>query len=561
MLELLEAEPDVEDTAHHSIPARTSMWGLLKNLPMRCSYQTDAISKDCLRMPYWEWKTRHNMDAISWHENFTPRPPRQARSGHIKNVKVVCCLLPNILDIDLLMAFAHCQKEHLAIMNKKIVQGTIICLWSNLIEWSWAVDVLYRLGDVWGYLCIGVVIPGDEARVSLAWTIIAGGALYNLCLTLSTFSAVVRKWQRTQDDTMASMWSPTSGWSLGFLVPMVLQSCISLAFAVDLSFHKGARGRLDDRLLAVCLLLACFRFIWTWRLSVTGSTIYTISATFFAGAVSQMLFITCMLLVSIILALMVLSRLHTVGLAVSAYRGFLFGDDHGFNDLGMDVGHKHTFGGDDGVLLLFSVLGAFFFNVIVLNIIIAIYGHEYEKNQINTPGQFMLGRADYCVKTVLACYVIPWKGKEFNRFLTAASIGLFTVSIILGASRAYKEVETYRVLPHFWHMWLSAVLFALGQLLLRVAMIQCDWFSPEGQDSDDHQRFLWICHGQQWQWHAAGVDSSIDERLKELPDKLEENMGEMSNRLEELDDKFVDLYNALQMPKTPSVSPNSSKTK
>ena len=28
------------------------------------------------------------------------------------------------------------------------------------------------------------------------------------------------------------------------------------------------------------------------------------------------------------------------GLAISAYRAFLFGDDFAFNDLGMDVGHE-----------------------------------------------------------------------------------------------------------------------------------------------------------------------------------------------------------------------------
>merc|ERR1719265_2884862 len=178
----------------------------------------------------------------------------------------------------------------------------------------------------------------------------------------------------------------------------------------------------------------------------------------------------------------------------------------------MDIGHDSAFAGDDGVLLAAAVIGAFFFNVIVLNIIIAIYGHEYEKNETNTPMLFMMGRADYCVKAVLGSYVVPWKGPNCNRWFHVIAIATMFGGIALGVSRDYTDV---------FHMWCSAGLFAFGQTLLRVALIQCDWFSPEGQDSDDKQRFLWICHDRNWQTSQMEPHEQVMEKIDEKGESLE----------------------------------------
>jgi len=547
MLDLLEADPDVEDSAHHSIPARTQMWGLLKSVPMRCTYQNEYIKRDNLVMPFWAWKTKNKKrEALTWHDDFVPRPVSGPRTSDTKNVKVVTCLLPNILDIDIFMAFSHCQKEFLDIMNKKTVQGTIFCLWTNLVEFTWVVDVFYRFIDVFAYVALGIYIPAPEGHKSLAWTLVAGGALYQLLMMGSALQTICSKWSKSDDATQATMWSPYGYWSLGYIVPVGAQALVALAFAVDLSFHgDGERSRFDDRLLAVCLMLSCLRCIWTWRLSVVGSTIYTISTTFVAGAVSQMLFILCMLLVSSMLSLMVLSRLHTVGLAVSAYRGFLFGDDHGFTDLGMDVGHSKAFAGGDGVLLFSSLFGAFFFNVIVLNIVIAIYGHEYEKNQYHTPAQFMLGRADYCVKSVISCYCVQWKGANFNKALKLSATLLIACGIGLGAWKAKSD---------FGHMWISAFLYGIGAFLLRVSLIQCEWFSPEGEDSENQQRFLWICHSRDWVGSSKASEEAMEDRLLDISVQASENQSAVHSQLKDLDEKMIDIFEHLQMRNTPKTS-------
>lgn len=574
LLELLEVAPEVEMPSRHAIPARAALWGLIRHHDMRCTYQTDFIHKDRLLVPFWEWTTREISTSkstgskgvredTSWHRDFVPRPPQQARTEYIKNVKVVVCLLPNILDVDILMAFAHCQEANLATMGKKTVQGVIVCLWNNLVITQWAVDVAVRFLDVLAYFALAILIPSSEGRSSLAWTIVAGTALHQFITVISTHVAMgAKRGQHPVGSSLSGMWSLTTSWSINYTFFLLLPALLSMVYVVDLSFKDDERTKLDDRLLAICLLMSCFRFIWAWRLSEAGSTIYTIVETFNAAAGNQMLFITGLLMVSFIVALMVLSRLHTMGLAVYTYRGFMFGDGDGFNDIGMDIGHENTFGGvqADGAMLAFAVFGAFFFNVVVLNIIIAIYGHEYEKSQTDTPLKFMKGRADYCVKSVLSSYTIAWRGTAFNICLTVAAVLMIFVAMFVGSSMTFVS---------FWQMWLSAILLAGGYSLLRMALMQCDWFSPEGQDSDCNQRFLWICHSRDWR--LSSRETTVEAELQVTREVLEEDVGAVEKQLYKLDGKIDQIFSALHLQdplktpshtgRTPSHKPITSKSR
>merc|ERR1719359_2322146 len=185
----------------------------------------------------------------------------------------------------------------------------------------------------------------DMHHGSLCWPIIAAGNFHTLISAFSHNAAVLRKWsQHGEDSTMCDMWSPTSTWSLMYTVPMFLHGVLGFLFVLFSMILEADsnRSHFYDILMACCLLLSCFRFICMWRLSVIGSRIYTIVQTFLASAVNQMLFITFLLLFAFIVALMVLSRFHTVALFLASYRGFLFGDGDGFNGLGMDVPHKEV---------------------------------------------------------------------------------------------------------------------------------------------------------------------------------------------------------------------------
>jgi len=269
-----------------------------------------------------------------------------------------------------------------------------------------------------------------------------------------------------------------------------------------------------------------------WRLSAIGSRIFTICQTFLAGAVNQILFILSMLLFSFIAALMVLSRLHTTRLAVDSYRGFLFGDGDGFNGVGMDIDHNAGFstGESNGPLLAFSIIGSFFFNVIFLNIIIAIYGHEYDRVERETPLLFMMGRADYCVQTILSCYRIAWRGPEFNQCLIGASMSAFAVGVYVAKFTGY--------------IWTSAFLLAFGEAVLPMALIQCAWFSPEGEDADNNQRYLWMCHPRDWQWTSDEFD--FEEGLHDVQEQMDQKISCVDTKILTLDDKLDKMMNLMQ---------------
>jgi len=570
MLDLLEIEPMIEDPAHHSIPTKTSLWGFFQNIPMRCTYQHDVVKQEGLMVPSWDnqekikdsqqrtgakFLSKRNEEEVShhghspWHDQFTPKVKKAARNSYIKRVRVVASLLPGILDIDVFMAFAQCQHEHLSIMSKKTVQGAITCLWGNDIEHVWAVRGIFLFVDMVAYVTVAGLIQSDTHAGSLCWPIIAAGNFNCLSLVVSHNISLVQKWsQHASDSTMSAMWSPLSRWNLGYSVPMLLQAALGTCFVVDMYVNNSSEGHAEERshwddvLLAACLLISCFRFIWMWRLSVIGSRIYSITQTFLAGAVNQVLFITFLLLFSFICALMVLSRQHTATLAVMAYRGFLFGDGDGFNSVGMHMSDHDSpsMPTTSGALIGFAVFGSFFFNVIVLNIIIAIYGNEYDRVQPETPGLFMQGRADYCVKAVLSTYVISWRGVFVNELLIVGAL----ISIVAGMVGGRFGIGIF----------MSASLLCLGQTLLPMALIQCSWFSPEGQDADDRLRYLWMCHPRDWQWRTDGdAKLALTEDVGEEDNDADEKMDMLDEKVDALGAQMEQILRALRAQKNPEL--------
>lgn len=547
MMDLLEVEPAAEDPARCPIPTKTSVWGLFQNIEMRCVYETDVQKKQGLTVPCWLWHGRKRHEGFSsprrelqqqldvtreyWHDSFAPKQKSKARNASIKRVRVVASLMPGLLDIDIFMAMSQCAKhqpENIGIMSRKTIRGAILCLWTNLVEQVWALRSLFAFLDTAAYVTVSGLIQQDMHYGSLCFPIIAAGNFQMILTCLIHNVSVLKKWFDSKGDaTMADMWSPTSPWNLQYSVPLFLQATLGSIFVIDM-YIRGTddvmhRTHFDDVLLATCLLLSCFRFIKTWAYSVLGSRLYSIEETFLAGAVNQFLFITFLLLFSFIAAIMVLSRLHTVRLALDVYRGFLFGDGEGFNGVGMDENaktHLNTGGSIRGnhALIGFAVFGSFFFNVIVLNIMIAIYSTEYDRVQNDTPWLFMLGRADYCVKQVLSTYVIPWRGEILNRCLIALALVAMASGVVVA-----KLGES---------VFMSASLIAMGQVLLPMAMMQCPWFSPEGQDAEDNKRYLWMCHPQNWQAKTE------EERRKEEDEAKQE---EVEDKFDEVDDRIFSI--------------------
>jgi len=91
------------------------------------------------------------------------------------------------------------------------------------------------------------------------------------------------------------------------------------------------------------------------------------------------------------------------------------------------------------------------------------------------------------------------------------------------------------------NIWISAVLLACGQILLPMALVQCEWFSPEGQDSNHNLRYLWICHPRDWQWAMEGDHEQFEEEMSTKQDQLEQRMITMDDKISDFGDKLDQL--------------------
>mmetsp|Transcript_28469 Transcript_28469/g.45753 ORF Transcript_28469/g.45753 Transcript_28469/m.45753 type:complete len:997 (-) Transcript_28469:126-3116(-) len=523
MLDLLEIEPIVEDSAHYPVPAHVSLWGMFQNLPMRCAYQADTRSYGKLKIPSWEWskyrgdlmspidKDKRNMYGTEvrngWHKDFMPSVSQHARKGHIKKVKVVSYIVPGLLDIDIIMALARLQEENAEVTDRKPVEGMICCLWDNLVSMRWTANMAMMFYDLLALMTLAFFHHHVEhpAAIALSLAGVFGSVVRHVAeFGCALFSTMCKRVEFRDDPLMASMWGITTGWFAGsFLCPLI-GALLQVLFLCTVSFgvsgvqeKSHADSWLEKMCFSACLLTSCLQFVVMWRFCSIGATIYTVRKTITSGAVNQTLFICGLIFTSVTLILLVWSGGSDFTMILAAFRGWLFADGDGFNALGFNKGLSTQ--------VIFSMVMAFFFNVMTLNIIIAVYGHEYDKAQSNLKFMFLKGRAHYCASSILSSYLIPWRGKFFNRCLSSCAWFMMLLSICLSFTLQSVLV--------------AGLLLGCGQRLLSMSLMQCDWVSPEGFDAEHEQRFLWICYPDDWKlWmnnesdHNQGAVDSKDSK-------------------------------------------------
>lgn len=539
MLEMLVGDPLVQDVSKHNIPTRTSLYGFWKHLSMRCIYHGDTKKSDdkaAMLLPIWKFDinqgTFENQPEIAWHRWLVPETHGLAlRTDYVYNVTVSTVLLPNILDLDMFVALGRVLHPHIRIFSKLSVQGMIHCLWNNLVEYVWCMELLFHLVElvalVWWGLAWPIAGPraADKADKPLCWALITAGGFRELFqVTLAAYGCL-RKYQGHTNPTLKSLWHPSSALFVQWAVPKLVTTLVQLRFAWGAREDLGDRelSELDQVLLATTVLMQATQVIYMFRLCTGGSKIYAIFYSFLGGATREMLSITAMIFGSFSLAFLVLAKDKAVGwVLASSYRGLLFGDGDGFNNLGLDV-DEERYASNDSILMAFLVLGSFFFNIILLNLIIAVYGNEYDKVAGETPLHFLHGRAQYCVIYVMSCQLFPWFGLSFNWALKLVAGFLVLIAALVHA----------RNFSDSWELS-TALLFAAAEVLLQAALAQCDWFSIEGVAADGKDHFLWICHRDfneantdneplhvgHFEEQLTGLRSHVDGCISSLEDKL-----------------------------------------
>ncbi|OLP91783.1 hypothetical protein AK812_SmicGene26492 [Symbiodinium microadriaticum] len=494
MLDLLMVEPHVQDVAKHNVPNKTSFWGLFSNLPMHCTYRPDVVVQDSLLIPSWKFDSQKSFDQqpnIQWHADFIPavHKSRQSRD-HVSSVCVKALLIPNMLDMDIVMAMSRVESQDLPVFGKLSIQGIVHCLWENLFQTAWHFNLFCMVVELaccvhWGLAGLHTlsINTKEGTWAAVSWVIMTSSGFRDILLLIVLLFNWSSKQLGHQSPLMQSMWSLRSSTLATWCLPTLFLSFIQLVFSYSAqsSVQKLTSFPEEELLfLSTNVLFRSWTIIYTCRLHASGLPIHAISNSLVGGATRQIMVITMMIFASFCFAFLIIdSNKKSSWVLSSAYRGLLFGSGMGLDNLGLDVGPG--FGDNDVLMTEVSVIGSSFFCVIVLNLIIAVYSSEYNRVQGDIPHHFLHARTIYCLMYFLSGHTLPWKGHHFNRLLLVGAVGTCVLSI---AAPIFLFVG----------VWIPSVVLALAEVAILAALLQCDWFSMEGVAHSKEEHFLWICY-------------------------------------------------------------------
>lgn len=399
LLDMLTVPPAVQDAAKHPLPSRAP----LHTGPARCTYRPDVVQRRQLMWPQWEYDA-DNQVCQAWHSAFIPLRVAAVRQDNVYDVDVKVVLLPNLLDVDIFMALTRTWETDNHVFAKLPIQGAIYCLWDKLVWPVFASSWLFMGVELAVLLAWG--LQSSEAKSNSLqnqhrnWSILLAGAVREGMNLFWWFLAHWSKWHSHDDPTMKSLWHPT----VFFTDVWFLSSCLSLSCRLLLvlpcvydSFFSNmdpVMSEWEQGLLAINTFAQGFAVTYMLRLLHRFKRILAIFKTFFSRTILEMLLIAVMIFASFSFAFLTLIRREQAAWTVTyLYRGLMFGDGDGLDRMGLMLGSTEE---DNKIaLVLFMVSGTILFNITILNLVIAIYGNEYEQVNAETELHFMKERAKY----------------------------------------------------------------------------------------------------------------------------------------------------------------------
>ncbi|CAJ1429023.1 unnamed protein product [Effrenium voratum] len=402
ILDALTVPPVIQDAAKHPLPSRAP----LHTGPARCTYQPDMVQRRDLMWPQWEYDADNQVQK-RWHARFVPKRAADIRQDNVYDVDVKVVLLPNLLDVDIFMALTRTWETHNHVFAKLPIQGAIYCLWDQLLWPVFASHWLFmglELGVLlwWGLQPSEVRNRSSNSLQNLHrfWSILLSGAVREGLNLLWWSLAHWSKWHSHTDATMKSLWHPvnffTDAWFLSSLLTLSCRLLLVLPCLYDSFFpdHDPVMSEWEQGMLAINTFAQGFAVTYMLRLLHRFKRILAIFKTFFSRTILEMLLIALMIFASFSFAFLTLIRReHAAWTVTYLYRGLMFGDGDGLDRMGLMLGSDNN---DNKVaLVLFMVSGTILFNITILNLVIAIYGNEYERVNAETELHFMKERAKY----------------------------------------------------------------------------------------------------------------------------------------------------------------------
>lgn len=525
LLDMLTVPPIVQDAAKHPLPSRAP----LHTGPVRCTYQPDVVKRRQLTWPQWEYDA-DNQVYKEWHSNFIPPRVGGVRQDNVYDVDVKVVLLPNLLDVDIFMALTRTWETDNHVFAKLPIQGAIYCLWDQLVWPIFASSWLFMGVELAVLLRWGLQTSEAEKasnslqNLHLYWSILLAGAVREGLNLLWWFLAHWSKWHSHDDATMKSLWHPT----VFFTDAWFLSSCFTLSCRLLLvmpcvcdSFFSNpdpVMSEWEQGLLAINTFAQGFAVTYMLRLLHRFKRILAIFKTFFSRTILEMLLIAVMIFASFSFAFLTLIRReHAAWTVTYLYRGLMFGDGDGLDRMGLMLGGSEE---DNKVaLVLFMVCGTILFNITILNLVIAIYGNEYEQVNAETELHFMKERAKYCLIYVEMLHKqrLLHIVQEIAEVSSMEQVPMFTKLVLLLTQSLLQILELqkklisslqplrdcrYQIITAVLLVaiaalpWIcsllyrvlnalpitSAFLLSTAQIAWQAMLIQADWFQPDAPE-------------------------------------------------------------------------------
>lgn len=322
--------------------------------------------------------------------------------------------------------------------------------------------------------------------------------------------------------------------------------------------------RLQQGLLSMAFLAQFFKVMYSLRTSFTGERIIPILFMFANATVCEMLILTFIFFVAVNMAFMMIDRQDSLTwIAIYAFRGLIFSDGDGLDELGLgesnSVREDHQSRELKTTLMVVSTV---FFNIMVVNLIIAIFSSQYEQLENRGALLFQKERAKVCCKYLLGHLKIKGRtcagGVEKRiMWLKVAVFASFGIAVLV--VKALLDDVNGRYVQRLSLTFMGLLAFA--QIAIHELQMQRNWtknFGTDGCDGpekdsfqcldeeegweSDHDRlegrdrFLWICHRADCEdeWHEC------DGELRDRPHKVQDRLAHLESKLDSLADN-VDL--------------------
>jgi len=577
MLDILVARPIVQDAPKHPIPSRASLRNphtlRISNScqPVICSYQADATRYMGLIRPEWKFnaeRTEEMQPEIRWHKHLVPQKslPAGVQQDDMFSVNVRVLLWPNLLDLDVCRALVRTFGAD-KIFAGLPVQALVYWFWNHVGYRNFALVMILRAIEFSALVQWGMQEQGDvDGRVSStgAWSILLAGCLREAVNSTWVLKEYLRRWwlHRQSDSGLRRLWDPRL-----FLEDYAFDlTSVALRFFLVWRYYprfeqdlviSGEGMEFFKALLSLNVMIGFARLVYMLRLvDGMGKGVLAILHTFFSGTIQQMLFICVMIFTNFFIAFVVLVKgLGPKEIFLHLYRGLFFGDGAGLDRLGLDEDNHDFIRIDVGLGYhinmnrLLMVSASFFFNVIILNLIIAIYGNEYEKIKSVTTLLFLKQRLRNCCDFVLmhqrfTCPPPSWWSTWFGLIWSGLSAVLLLVCDHFG-----YELQFISRLSQLRRLMLAAALLACAQSHLQALLVQDSRIDAHHWSNPDKPHFLWMCHRVDFNANLHDDNEITKEDLKRVSDEMGKKMAEvdksiahLSKRMDAKLDRMMQLF-------------------